>query len=200
MPRATPGQKALSVSPTRRIIPAAEFARIKTDVDIVAPNEAMSIRQLPSLHEQARQHGHEQGITEALREVAAVMNELRASRKDGQAWLERMVFALLRKILGNCDADELVTRVAVEAIDACDRNLEQFAVHVHPSVAATVTSRLEQTKISGIEVKVVCDDRLRETGCELHTPFGIVDAGVDTQLDALESVLSKGTTIKGHKK
>lgn len=193
MSSGTPGQKTRCMLPAGRIISAAAFAQIQAAFDNNAPSEPASIRKLPSLHEQARRHGYEQGISQALREVATVMTNLRESRRDHQAWLESMVFALLRKIFGNDDVDELVARIAAQAVNQCDRSLEYITVHVHPGVATTVASRLAKKQRFAIDFDVVSDERLCETACEIHTPFGIVDAGLETQLDALEAALSKDT-------
>jgi len=44
----------------------------------------------------------------------------------------------------------------------------------------------------------VSDDRLSETDCELHTAFGIIDAGLDTQLDALAEALAAAGSVQKH--
>ena len=46
-----------------------------------------------------------------------------------------------------------------------------------------------QVDEDGIPVEIVADDALGETGCEIHTPFGIIDASLDTQLDAIERAM-----------
>ena len=85
-------------------------------------------------------------------------------------------------------AGRLAAEVADKAIVDCADQLDAVAVHAHPDAVATVAEHLGKLTrgCNGVRFEVRADDRLAANGCELHTAFGIVEASVDMQLDALE--------------
>ena len=77
-------------------------------------------------------------------------------------------------------------------------SLEALGVHVHPDVAGVVAKRLAKLTSNSLVIDVVPDDRLPDTGCEIHTPFGIIDAGLNTQMEALEYVMRSPDLVATH--
>ena len=179
---------------TTRVLSAADYATMVAPKGTPASSNAGNVGRLQSLHEEARHHGYQQGLQRALADLADVLTELRRCRGDREAWLQSFVFAVLRKILGEQDPLSLVGAIARQAIAQCEQSLGQLTVHVHPRAVNDVTEAIEtqvaSTALTEIRVDVVADDRLSETGCEVHTPFGIIEASLETQLDALEHAVA----------
>lgn len=189
---------------TGRILSAADYAELIATEQDRRSDTAGGIRQLPTLHDEARLHGYQQGVRSALLDLNATLLELRRCRSERNAWLQAYVFAILRKVLGNSDPSSLVPAIAQQAMEQCEQGLEVLTVHVHPEAAPAVTKRFGTTSQSaipnGLQVDIVADDRLSRTACEIHTPFGIVDASLEIQLDALELALGGGDAAARHGK
>lgn len=187
---------------TGRIMPAAEYAELFAGDRDRQNDSGRRVDRLPSLHEEARLHGYRQGLRSVMTDLTAILVELRTCREDRAAWLQSFVLAVLHKILGEHDASSLVPAIARQAIQQCDRSLETVAIHVHPQVAADTAAHIDKAaagkKRNGLCVDIVSDYRLSETDCELHTAFGIIDAGLDTQLEALAHALAAESSAPRH--
>lgn len=183
------GSSPRSKPPTGRILSAATYAAILESEQSRRTKEDGRIDRLPSLHEQARLHGYQQGMRSALFDIKSTLQELKHCREDREHWLQDYVFAVLRKVLGTQDDTQMVSAIVQTVIEECGRSLESVAVHVHPSAAEAVAKRLRRVANKSLRIDIVSDDGLSETACELHTAFGIIDAGLDTQLDALQHAL-----------
>lgn len=182
-------------SPTGRILSAADFAELLAVQRNRRGTDEEHIGRLPSLHEQARQHGYQQGVCRVMSELKSTLAELQAYYHDHDAWMQHFVFAIVRKVLGQNDAESLVPLIVQQVIEECDRSLETILVHVHPDVASVVAKRLAKLTSKGPQIDIVSDERLTELGCEVHTPFGIVDAGLYTQMDALEYAMRSPDSV-----
>ncbi|MGI9232106.1 MAG: FliH/SctL family protein [Woeseiaceae bacterium] len=197
----TTSQASTAVS-TGRILSAAEYTAYLAGIQDRSVEPAGDVKKLPSLHQEARRHGYEQGLRDMTAKFDATLRELRRYRNDRDAWLQAYVLAVLRKVLGDSDPASLVPAIVQQAIDQCDHGLETLTVHVHPDVVAAVKSRLTSTSANsrenGLRVGVEADVRLDQMACEINTPFGIVDAGLETQLNALEQALDLGDTAGLH--
>lgn len=176
-----------------RVLSAADYAELLAGQNQRRDDSEQRVERLPSLHDHARLHGYRQGLHKAFTDLNATLLELRRCREDRAQWLQSFVLAILRKILGAQDASSLIPAIVQQAIDECDHSLETIAVRVHPQAAADVARRINKAsaiaKRNGLRIDVVADGHLGETACELHTSFGIIDAGLDTQLDALAEAL-----------
>lgn len=181
--------------PSGRILSATDFAGLVATERRRRGTVEKSVGQLPSLHDQAWQHGYQQGLCHAMLEVKSTLAELRACQHDRDSWMHQFVFAVVRKVLGNNEAASLVPLIVQQVIEECDRSLETIVLHVHPSVTSAVARRLASIAGPGLQLDVVADERLMEGDCELHTPFGIIDAGLDTQLDALEHAIRAASSV-----
>ena len=152
--------------------------------------EGPSVAELPSIHERAREHGYREGVRRAMAELHAAMLELREYRSDTNAWIQRFVFAIVRRIIAGADSATVVTGLVEQALRECDRSIGSVVVHVHPDSAESVAARVAELSHGGLVVDVIPDERLAESDCEIRTPLGILDAGLHVQLDALERALS----------
>lgn len=178
-----------------RVLSAQEYDRLVA-ADQDRRKTGGRLEALPSLHEEVRLHGYQEGIRNAVADIADTMREMYAYREDRSAWIRVYVLAVLRKMLGGTGAAALVQAIAERAVEQCDRNLETLRVHVCPDVFEQVQSALGEVArkrtSTGPHIHVVPDSSLDLTECEVHTPFGIIDAGLETQLKALELALGGG--------
>ncbi|WP_184317373.1 flagellar assembly protein FliH [Geobacillus subterraneus] len=72
------------------------------------------------------------------------------------------------------------------------RRQTEVAVYVHPHCYETVASQQEMLRSvfpHHVDLFIYPDDTLPEYGCLVETPFGRVDASVDTQLERLREAL-----------
>ena len=165
---------------TGRIIRAGDAQRL-----LASRSETSADSRLTDLHREARAHGFREGVGAATKDLVAALASLRRYTSDPERWIGQTVFAVLEKLLGDRESSELVPLIAAEAIAGCRNEFESVDLHVHPRVADAVAARLSGIVGAALTVDVVADPALNETACELHTPFGLIDASLDTQLAAL---------------
>ncbi len=170
------------------VIPAADVERIKSGHGEVKQSQSRGIANLRYVHNAAWQAGYREGLDDAMAKLATFHDSIDAYRRGGRSPVTELVFAVVRKILGDIEPGRLAAEVADKAIVECADQLDAVAVHAHPDAVATVAEHLGKLTRgrNGVRFEVRADDRLAANGCELHTAFGIVEASVDMQLDALE--------------
>lgn len=160
---------------------AAELIRQRAEVD----------------YEEQRKQGYEDGLTEGRMEMAEKMVESVARSVDYFESIEREVVQLVvksvKKILGDLDQHERIVAVVKNAL-AVARTQSKVIIRVCPAEVELVRQRLKEIMqpypaINFIDI--VPDHRLDQGGCVLETEIGIVDAGIDVQLKAIEKALSK---------
>ncbi len=171
------------------VISAADVERINAGCGQIKQSQSRGIANLRYVHDAAWQTGYREGLGRAMTELAAFHDSMAEYRRGGSSPVTEIVFAVVRKILGDIEPGTLAAQVADKAIAECTEKLDVVVVHTHPDAVATVAENLEKFSRAsdGVRFEVRADDRLAPTGCELHTAFGIIEASVDMQLDALES-------------
>ncbi len=173
------------------IVSAEDFAAISAARTQLKSAHAFCATSMQDGYEQARQQGYQDAMRHALSDLADVQRSLRLLEEGETSPLERLVLAAVRKILGEQEPATLVASIVQQTLVACCLQLETVTVIVHPDVAASVRHRLANLSPAGLRIKVTTADDIDETGCEIHTPFGIIDAGLETQLLALEQSLGQ---------
>ncbi len=145
--------------------------------------------------EEQKQRGYREGMDQAKQEMATQMAETLARAADYFASVEgqvvEVVMTSVRKILGEFSDQELTLRLVKNALHVV-RSQKQVTVRIPPDQETEVRSRLDQLTSSypGISlVEVVADSKLGAGNCVLETEIGIVDGGIDSQLQVLEKVL-----------
>ncbi len=184
-----------SPSDPGRIIPAADVERIISRFGCLKRSQSQGIANLRYVHSAAWQAGYREGLDRATAELAQFHGAIEAYRSGAASPVTELVFAVLRKVLGDIEAGTLVAEIADKALAECAEQLESVVVCVHPDAIGPVTERLERItrERDGIRFDVRVGDHLGETGCELHTVFGIIEASIDTQLDQLERHIQRAS-------
>ena len=125
-------------------------------------------------------------LTQTIQEVT----DLRAEMiHQTEQQLVRLALAVARRLVHreiSLDPDLLIAiaRVAMERLG----EMANVTVRLHPDdYAATAAAR--EREWTGSQLKVVADARLPRGGCRIESEFGVVDAGVDAQLQELAQAL-----------
>ena len=140
--------------------------------------------------------GFAEGRSAGANEGARLVIET-AAKVDGHlAVLEHEIGALalevVRRVLGQLDISELVTRTATQAVAEFRR--EKFLkVTVHPTaVDQVVTTLAALPRDGGPTVTVEADPALDERGCIVASDFAVIDSGIEAQLKAFAAAFGPG--------
>ncbi|WDE02246.1 FliH/SctL family protein [Thalassomonas actiniarum] len=98
---------------------------------------------------------------------------------------------VLQRILGQIDQSTLIQSLVGTAIKAVETE-QQIKVIVSSNDVKAVKARVEhwQEQYPNIErIDVIADSKIPVRSCRLETPVGVVDAGLQTQLNALHKSL-----------
>ena len=151
-----------------------------------------------TMHQSAWTIGYRCGLQQAMDELRGFYTESERRRVDPSSPLKRIVFAVLRKILHESDAERLMASIAARAVVESCEQLGSITILVHPDVANAVARRFDRHNVPGMRIDVQAADHLAATGCEIQTAFGIIDAGLDVQLDALEQSMRRSAPDSGN--
>ncbi len=191
------GRPGLSLAEPGKIISASDFAKMASAKSRLRRAQAAQLVNVESMHQSAWQIGYRHGLQQAMNELSDFYSEASRRHVDPQSPVKRLVFAVLRKLLHECDKNGLMASVAERAVAETCEKLESITILVHPDVAESVARRFARYRAPGRRIDVHAADHLSPTGCEIRTVFGIIDAGLDVQLDALENSVSRGVPEQG---
>ena len=190
-----------------RVLKPSEYQAAVTAADIIRQAEARAaaiVKQAEDDHEASKQRGHAEGLAAAKVEIAEQMLTLVDRSVDYLAKAEGDVAATiltcLRRILGEFPEEELVLRIAREALGRLYSET-RVTLHVHPELEPKLRERMSDILGSGGGVgylEIAADVGLPKEGCRLETELGVVDASLDLQLEAIERVIQ--SKVKGHVK
>ena len=140
--------------------------------------------------------GSDEGRMAGANEAARLLTETTAKVDRHLAALEREIGALalevVRRVIGQFDAADLVTRTAAQAV-AEFRREKWLKVTVHPAAADQVAAALAGLpRNGGPTVTVETDPALDERGCIVASDFAVVDAGIEAQLEAFAAAFGAG--------
>lgn len=175
-----------------RIISASDFAKMRSTSSELRRVQSAQLVNVETMHQSAWMIGYRRGFQRAMYELSEFYSESGRCQVDPSSPLKKMVFAVLRKILHERDTKRLMASIAERAVVESCEQLESITILVHPEVADSVARRFDKHKAPGMRIDVQAADHLEPTGCEVQTVFGIIDAGLDVQLDALEQTLRRG--------
>lgn len=189
-----------TIIPEDGIIKADEYAALLDADGIIKDAETRAaeiIRKAEEQYELRRKEGYETGLVEGQMEIAEKMMDTVAASvdylSDVEATVVDVVTKSVRRVLGEMDSSERITSVVQNAL-AVARTQSKVTVRVSPNDLESVQSQLDaitRPYPTITLIDVVADSRLEPGGCILETAIGIVDAGVETQLQAIERSLAR---------
>ncbi|MGV7960257.1 HrpE/YscL family type III secretion apparatus protein [Photorhabdus tasmaniensis] len=153
-------------------------------------------REAQTVYEQQKELGWQAGIDAARAEQANLIHQTQLQCQQYYRQVEQqmsnVVLQAVRKILKNYDQVSLTLQVVREALSLVS-NQKQVILRVNPEQATTVREQISRVHKDFPEIgylEVTADDRLDQGGCILETEVGIIDASLDSQLDALMSAIN----------
>lgn len=188
--------------------------RLNADCKVIKRSEACVVADIAESFSLAQQHiatvtgdvesscealaqkGYREGFASAQRDAA---QKLAAAEINRVVFLQSLQPALVDVVL---DAVELLVKgldrkaflsQALEVLQSALRNASWARLHVHPQAAAIageVLAEFDRETGLGRLACVTTDETLSEDGCVLETDFGVIDASLGIQLDAIRSAIA----------
>ena len=193
-------QLSVDVAPGTRIVRSANlgaWCQAQQAVQAAREQAQAIVAGAQDALEAARRQGHAQGTGEARREAAQHMAGQIARTDSYFAQVEDRLVTLvmqgIRKIVtGYNDHDRAVH--SVRSALAAVRNQKQLTLRVHPDQVQPLKERTSELlrDYPGVDLlDIVPDARLAPDCCVLESDIGVVEAGTESQLCALEAALGK---------
>jgi type III secretion protein L len=200
---------------TRLVLARAAGLALEVDEPIVAAealpavgDAVTTLRRLETLRadllrrgrqrlERARRDGLQQGREQAERDaslrlagsLAELDATLRAERTAREAAVVELALAVVARIAGELGDAAVVAALARRALADLDTE-SPVRLRVHPSVAAAVTAA-PAAQAGPPVLEVLADPALRPLDCEIDSIDGVVEVGLEVQLDAVRAALSR---------
>ncbi|MEZ5450150.1 MAG: type III secretion system stator protein SctL [Thiolinea sp.] len=130
--------------------------------------------------EQGREQAHHQLVDQLLGHTIR-MNE---SLRDVELVLVDVVVEAVQQIVREFDNKVLVTNTVRRAMELV-RGGKKLIVRVHPQMHEVVSEQLQEWQKTVTHVEVMADAQLKLDECVLESDVGIVNAGVELQLESL---------------
>ena len=138
------------------------------------------------------QRGMEEGQERANQQASEQMVLFAGRVNDTLVKLEDelvdVVINAVRKVMRGFDQEDRVREAVLGGLELV-RGSHKLLVRVHPQQHAAVTAQLEAIPHRFRSLEVVGDPQLREDDCVLESDIGIVNAGLEQQLQVIEQAL-----------
>ena len=178
-----------------KLLKAEEYGLLlEADAIIAAAREKAAAMETASqeAYERRREEGYRDGLEEGKLEHAEKMMETILSSvefiENIEDTLVSVVNQAIRKIIGDMDDKERIVRIVRTALNTV-RGQQKVTVRVAPadeSAVAEALSAMTAGSSGSAFLTIVADARLARDSCILESELGVVDAGLETQLKALE--------------
>jgi type III secretion protein L len=195
----------LPTGPGRKILRTAEADAWRDGYRFLAAATAAAeqIRQDADAVYRARYaQGYADGRAEGARESTRLVSDTAAKVDRYLAGLDRdiarLVIDIVRRILGEFDAIDLVLRSANRAV-ADFRREKSLKVTVHPEALDRARAAFAGPEGHGLgpSITVEADPRFDRAACTVSTEFAVVDAGIEEQLAAIMDAFNIGKEPPG---
>lgn len=185
----------------KRLVKADEVATVVKAGDILAAAEteaARIVEEAKVRYEEEKLRGYEKGLadgkSEILQQKLELLNESIRYMESVETAMAEVVMKALRKCVAEIGDRELVVQIVRKAMNAIVRNQQQVTVRVAPEMVPVVKARVTELlkdfpSVNFIEV--VEDPRPQGAACVVETATGMVEASIDSQLDAIEKSIRR---------
>jgi type III secretion protein L len=192
--------EGLSAAPDARLIKAGDWGAFCLASDLLAGAR----REAERMGEEARaafaaekERGYAEGLEQSRLEHAEHMLETVLKSIDYIEGLEKGIVGIvgdaLRKILGELPPEERIIGVVRQALTLV-RGQKRVTLCVAPEDEAILRARLQEIlgAYAAVDfVDVTADGRLSRGACLLQNEMGVIDASIETQIQALVHTLEK---------
>ncbi len=191
---------AVLPAPGVRVLRADDYSRLLEAGALlaVARERAEAIRaEAEDAYEARKREGYEDGVMEGRMEQAEKMMETAMQAveyiENIEETLVKVVSSAVRKIIGELDDRERIVRVVRAALVSV-RSQQKVLIRICPADETAVRRELAAMIASapgGVSfLDVSADPRMKPGDCILESELGVVDAGLETQLKAIENALA----------
>lgn len=190
----------VGIDPTRNVVRAADLQALRTAQEAIAvANEQadLIVSQAQAAFEAERQRGYEEGKEEARLEQAEQMIENVARNVDYFSRVESrmvdLVLQAMQKIISDFDDRERVM-ITVRNVLSVVRNQKQLTLRLNAQQIEAVKQRMDELLAAypGIGyIDVVADKRVNLDACILESEIGLIEASIESQIDALRTAFQK---------
>lgn len=136
--------------------------------------------------------GLEQGRERANQEAAEKMLLFTGRVNDTLMVLEGelvdLVTTAVRKVIHGFDQEERVRQAVLDGLELV-RGSHKLLIRVHPQMQATISEQLDTIPHRFTSLEVVGDDQVAADGCIMESDMGIVNAGLEQQMQVIERIL-----------
>lgn len=191
------------LAPGQKVIPAAEVATVLEGAAILerAAQEREAILAQARIDAEAeRRRGFEKGLREGKMQIAGQMVATveRSVRYLGEieSGMVEIVLSAVRRILGEIDDKNRIKSV-VRKVLATARDQRRVTLRVSRADEEILRGELDRilADFPGISyIDIEPDVRLQQGDCILETEIGVVEATLESQLEAVRTALSKTLT------
>lgn len=208
-------QKALEQAETIRIEAQMEYERFQERMnEEILHNQEKAEEIFKQAEENGYNEGFQQGLQEGQRQYEGFIQEARAivsSSKndyfqrieDAEPVIVQLAIKVAEKVIAtsleaNSENWLQVVRTVINEV----REQEQVKLYIHPNWYEYTLAQKEELKLllpNCDNLYIYPDAHLEENGCQIETPFGKIDASVDSQLSEIKyALLEKLKELAGY--
>jgi type III secretion protein L len=184
-----------TLAPGLRVLKAdayCEFVQARTVLEQARRDAERWRAEAETAHAEAQRRGYQEGLAQGQAQAAAQTLQTVAAAIDYLGGIERqlagIVMTAVRRIVGDCDDEKRAIAAVRNALHLLRRD-QRVTLRVAPATAAALRRRLAELSADPALIDVVTDSRLAAQDCILESEAGIVDAGIEGQLNALQRFL-----------
>jgi type III secretion protein L len=185
------------IEPSRRVIPAAEVAELeRIATAAIEPEQRIEAAEVKVREGLGRvvhagwQRGFARGHAEALTQLRDFLAALSERRKSVDAELIGLVSDAVTRIVRALPPEMLTESVIQTALDEVQGERGRVVLRIHPERMAVVDTWLRQRSTPElISIAVEADSTMGLDDCTLETANGVIETGLDIQLQALRAAL-----------
>lgn len=169
------------------------FAFLAAARETAGAIEAAAKQEAERVLAEAEAAGSARGEAEAAERIGRAIADVDAYFAGLSGELADLVFSVVRDVVDQFDRRDIVAMAALKALMAFRRS-RTLTIRVHPDHVEAVNETLhEAVRTGGIEIalEVSGDPAMARDGCVLTSDIATVDAGIDSQIEALRRGLSR---------
>ncbi len=145
--------------------------------------------------ERSKKQGFEEGKEEGMKEAIRYLTEIHALKEkmftDLEPQVVQMAFQIAEKIIAQkIQKDEVLLGIVRQAISSAIGN--KIIVYIHPQDMEKIKSQEKELVArleSGQSIHFKEDENIKPGGCKVESELGVLDAQLETQLDAIRKII-----------
>lgn len=140
------------------------------------------------------EQGRERANQEAAEKMALFTGRVNDTLHALEGELVELVVTAIRKVIHGFDQEERVRQAVLDGLELV-RGSHKLVIRVNPHMQSSISEQLDSIPHRFTSLEVVGDDQVAEDGCILESDLGIVNAGLEQQIQVIEHVL-RGTFLR----